>query len=155
MKSKVIIVLAAALILGNFTARMELAFNNLVLPRGLIETRSLCDLYDGGLLDEVLADSRRDLADKRCEPYLPQILYIRWQTMRRMGLRQQADGVEAEFLGRFPAHPLGARMVWAEAASSLAAGDYKSAGNRLATLVDRYPQSPLSSAARGIRSGLN
>jgi hypothetical protein len=155
MKRKLIIMLAMALVLGNFWGRAQVELDKLMLPRGRVEVRSLCDLYDGGLLNEVLAESGRDLADERCLPYAPQILYIRWQTMRRLSLPDQADHIRSEFLARFPTHPLGAKMVWAEAAAELAAGDYASADRSLAVLVNRYPDSSLSIVARDVRSQLH
>jgi hypothetical protein len=155
MKRKLVIVFVAALILGNFWGRIEFELNELALPRGRLEVRSLCDLYDGGLLDEVLSDSSRDVADKRCQPYAPQILYIRWQAMRRLSLLDQADHLQSEFLARYPMHPLGANMLWAKATSCLAAGDYASADRGLAMLSDRYPDSPLSVAARDVRLQLH
>ena len=134
---------------------MESALSDFDLPVGHAEVRALCDLYDGGLLEQVMADSSRDLENKGCDPDAPQILYIRWQTLRRMGRISEAQRTEDEFLARFPRQVLGANMLWAQAAPLLAAGDFAGAGRQLSLLLEHYPDSSLAPGVRRIRDQLN
>jgi hypothetical protein len=148
MTRKVIIVLLAALLLGSLWAYIEPILTRLSQPPGRAELRSLCDLYNAGSLPRLLVDSKRDSADPRCEPCWPQILYIRWQTLRRLSQPAEADRLQSDFLRRFPHHPLAANMLWASAAASLASRDYQNADRILSLLCDRFPDTSAADSAR-------
>jgi hypothetical protein len=150
MKRKLAIVSLLSLLVGNLWGRFELEWRQMMAPPGQAEVRALCDLYDGGLLTELQDSSNRDLSDARYTAYFPRILYIRWETARRLSMGAEADRIRSRFLLQFPRDPFGADMLWEEAMRLLAAGNYSAADGVLSAIMNRYPASPLRDRAEEI-----
>ncbi len=92
---------------------------------------------------QILTEAPVYRKDKRCEPYLPQILYMIWMVTREANDTDAVAGLEKEFLDKFPDHPLGANIFYATAMKSLSAGDYAEAARILQFIEYRYPTSRL------------
>src|SRR4051794_39939276 len=91
-------------------------------------------------------------ADKRCKPYLPQILYLEWLTLRRLDRASDAKRAQATFFERFPENPLGADMYFADAMTAVAASDYDEALRQLEMIEARYATSKLIPRVKEIRA---
>lgn len=100
-------------------------------------------LYESDQVPAVLDESAKYAADARVTPHLAEVLYIRWLALRRVNHLEAAKKLQAEFLERFPRHPLGADMVFASAMASLSASDYPETLRLLDLIEYRYPDSRL------------
>jgi len=113
--------------------------------RYMYKTKGFSDLLD---------DGTAYLADERCKPYRPQIMYILWVTHRRLGQSGPAKVLEEGFLHEFPKHPLAADMYFAAAMSALASGDYQEAERLLEVIEYRYPKSRIRSKVKSVQAQL-
>jgi tetratricopeptide (TPR) repeat protein len=111
-------------------------------------------LYEAGLFTRIIEEAPVYQADQRCEPYLPQILYIAWVTHRREDRTEQAEKLQRKFLDRFSDHPLGADMYFASAMGALARSDYAEALRLLEVVEYRYPKSRLMKKIKQIQDRL-
>jgi len=59
-------------------------------------------LYKAEQFQQVMAEAGEYQSDKRCAPYLPQIIYISWVAHRRENKTAQADRLQELFLKEFP-----------------------------------------------------
>jgi hypothetical protein len=108
-------------------------------------------LYAAGQVDAVANEAPVYAGDERSKPYLPQILYIQWVTLRRRGDQEGAKRVGEAFLRQFPDHELGAEFHFADAMAALAETRYDEALRSLDLIETRYPNSKLLPKVKEIR----
>jgi tetratricopeptide (TPR) repeat protein len=111
-------------------------------------------LYEAGLFDKVAEETPKFREDKRCEKYLPQIIYIAWVTHRRENRPEEAQKLQDTFLKQYPKHPLCADMYFASAMTALAASNYDEALRQLEIIEYRYSTSAVSTKAKQVRERL-
>ena len=111
-------------------------------------------LYEAEQFDALTEEFPDYRLDKRCERYLPQLIYIAWVTHRRRNQTDQAVKLQAMFLKGHPRHPLAADMHFASAMTALAASDYNEALRSLEIIEYRYPKSRVAKKAVQIRQRL-
>jgi len=100
-------------------------------------------MYEGEEHARIIEEAPRYAANERAAAYRPQILYIQWQSLRRLDRPDDADKIQKAFLTQFPDHPLGADMYFASAVSALAGFNYQEAMRLLDVILYRYPDSKL------------
>jgi hypothetical protein len=93
--------------------------------------------------------------DSQCQSCLPQILYMGWVAARQDPSADGADGKwQKEFLTRFPDHPLGADIYFADAMNSLANGNYGDARQKLQFIEYHYPDATILPKVKEIETRL-
>jgi len=95
-------------------------------------------LHEAGQHDILLAEASADLAEPRCEGYLPQIIFIAWMSARQQG-GADVESWKKRFVERFPDHPLAADIYFISATDAVAAADYDQASRLLQFIVYRFP----------------
>ncbi len=111
-------------------------------------------MYGAGNFKQILIDTLAYRNDKRCESYIPQILYISWLASQRID-GGDSEALQNEFLERFPEHSLGAEFYFSSAMKSLAASNYDEALRILQFIESRYPGSALISRVKDISQRLS
>ncbi len=104
---------------------------------------------DKGDAKAVLHEVDDAIADPQCRPYLSELLYLKWQSLRKDGRGRAASGVLKRYLADFPKNAHAAEMYYAVAVDCLSAQRYDEALGILESLVKQYPRTP--SAKRGQR----
>jgi tetratricopeptide (TPR) repeat protein len=97
-------------------------------------------LSRNGSTEEILANIDKALADDRCRPYEPRLLYIKWWALRRQ--RNQSARVAAleyDLLKRYGGDPMIAPVLLSRATDLLASQSYHEAGEVLQQLVQKFP----------------
>ena len=103
----------------------------------------------------ILAEATLYRKDSRCQPYLPQILYMGWVTCRRDPASEKDESSwRQEFQQRFPDNPLAADMYFASAMTALASSNYDQALRVLQFIEYRYPNSRLVPKVQEIKRRL-
>jgi hypothetical protein len=105
-------------------------------------------LYDAGLLDQVLDECNRIEHDERYAPYLPQVLYLRWITDRRLLKGDESSRASRDFLQKFPDHSFAADMLLELALNRLTSGDDAGGELELGLIVSRYPSTKAAEYAK-------
>ncbi len=111
-------------------------------------------LYESEELGAIVEEAPRYGADWRAGSYLPQIVFIQWQSLRRLERVEEMKKAQELFLGRFPEHPLGAEMHFASAMSALASFDYAEASRLLEIIEYRYPDAKMMPKVKEIQGRL-
>jgi hypothetical protein len=111
-------------------------------------------LYEAEQLQSIAEEAPKYAEDRRAVTHLPQILYIHWQTLRRLDRGDDMKKIQNLFLSRFPEHPLGADMYFASAMNALAAFNYQEAARMLDVIEYRYPKSKIVPKVKEIQGRL-
>jgi outer membrane protein assembly factor BamD (BamD/ComL family) len=98
---------------------------------------------------EILADIDQALADERCRPYEPKLMYIKWWALRRQrnqGARVAA--MEYDLLQRYADDPMVAPILLSRATDMLASQSYGEACEILQQLIQKFPATRAAAQAR-------
>jgi outer membrane protein assembly factor BamD (BamD/ComL family) len=98
---------------------------------------------------EILTDIDQALADERCRPYEPKLMYIKWWALRRQrnqGARVAA--MEYDLLQRYADDPMIAPILLSRATDLLASQSYREAREVLQQLTQKFPATQAAAQAR-------
>jgi outer membrane protein assembly factor BamD (BamD/ComL family) len=98
---------------------------------------------------EILVGIDQALADARCRPYEPKLMYIKWWALRRQrnqGARVAA--MEYDLLKRYADDPMIAPILLSRATDLLASQSYREAREVLQQLVQKFPSTQAAAQAQ-------
>ncbi|MHC4864190.1 MAG: tetratricopeptide repeat protein [Planctomycetota bacterium] len=101
--------------------------------------------------DTILAHVDWALSDKRCRAYESRLMYIKWFALRSKGkdpVRLMA--VEHKLMKRYGNDPMVAPVLLFQGTRLMAGGDYESAREPLARLVEKFPSTKAAVQAKRI-----
>jgi hypothetical protein len=101
--------------------------------------------------DTILAHIDWALSDERCRAYEPKLMYVKWFALRIKGndpVRLMA--VEHELIKRYGNDPIIAPVLLFQGTRLMAGGDYESAREPLARLVEKFPSTKSAVQAKRI-----
>jgi hypothetical protein len=97
-------------------------------------------LSRSGNINGILADIDTTLDDKRCAPYKPKLMYIKWWALRRKRDQDAKVAVlEYELLKNYGDDPMIAPIMLSRVTDLLASQDYTSAYELSTQLVEKFP----------------
>lgn len=106
-------------------------------------------LSRGGNVNGILADIDTALEDKRCEPYKPKLMYIKWWALRRKRDQDaQVAVLEYELLKQYGNDPMIAPVLLSRVTDLLASQDYPGAYTLSTQLVDKFPSTKAAIQAK-------
>ncbi|MCK5600463.1 hypothetical protein KAR91_01255 [Candidatus Pacearchaeota archaeon] len=91
-------------------------------------------------VDTILKGIDEAISDRRCEPYKPKLMYIKWWSLRRK--RDQGAmlaALEYELVRQFGDNPMVAPILLSQATDLLAQQDYRGASQILNQIANKFP----------------
>jgi hypothetical protein len=105
-------------------------------------------LSRAGNIKGILADIDTVLDDKRCEPYKPKLMYIKWWALRRKRDQDaQVAALEYELLKQYGDDPMVAPVLLSRVTDLLASQDYSGAYTLSTQLIDKFPSTRAATQA--------
>lgn len=106
-------------------------------------------LSRSGNINGILADIDTVFDDKRCEPYKPKLMYIKWWALRRKRDKDaQVAVLEYELLKQYGNNPMIAPILLSRVTDLLASQDYTGAYELSTQLVDKFPSTKAAIQAK-------
>jgi hypothetical protein len=96
-------------------------------------------LYLAGQHDLLVREAPIYRAEQQCIEYAPQLLYLEWAATRHAGTRSDRETVAADFLRRFPNHPLAGDILCGTAMAAMKEGSNSEALRLLTRLRAEQP----------------
>jgi hypothetical protein len=100
-------------------------------------------------IDEIMLHIDEALADGRCKPYKPRLMYIKWWALCRQRDNTAAlAALEYELITQYGNNPMIAPILLSQATDLLARQDYNGAYESLAQLVQKFPSTKAAEQAK-------
>jgi hypothetical protein len=100
-------------------------------------------------IDEILLPIDEALADSRCEPYKPRLMYVKWWALRRRHDNTAAlAALEYQLITQFGNDPMIAPVLLSRATDILARQDYNGAYELLSQIAEKFPETKAAEQAK-------
>lgn len=96
----------------------------------------------------VLAEVDEALQNERCRPHEADLLFYKWQALRKVGQGENASRILKRFISAYPQSTYAAEMHYAVAVDCLSAQRYDDAASILEHIIKTFPESASSQKAR-------
>jgi len=105
--------------------------------------------------DEILSHIDDALADIRCEPHKPRLMYVKWWALRRRRDNTAAlAALEYEFITNYSSDPIIAPILLAQVVDMLARDDSKGAYESITQIIEKFPSTRAGVQARRLLAKL-
>ncbi|MHC4343211.1 MAG: tetratricopeptide repeat protein [Planctomycetota bacterium] len=100
-------------------------------------------------IDEILLHIDEALADSRCEPHKPRLMYVKWWALRRHRDKTAAlAALEYELVAQYGNDPMIAPVLLSQATDLLSRQDYNGAYELLSQMVEKFPETKAAGQAK-------
>ncbi len=89
--------------------------------------------------EQVIAATDSVLQDARCQPYLAQILYLKWWALRKTDRQEEVAAIARQLLEQYPQNPSVAPVLLERATDALARQEYDQCRELLTRLTRDFP----------------
>jgi tetratricopeptide (TPR) repeat protein len=89
--------------------------------------------------DQIVTETEPALGDPRCQPYLPQILYLRWWALCKTNRQDEAVRIAQRLIEQYPDNPCVAPVRLERATDALARQQYDRCQELLTKLTKDFP----------------